>query len=261
MYKLAFVLACSATLALAQEKTLSCDNHSRWNNDGGSFCEIREVTIPSGGSMDIDGGMNGGVSVKGWNRNEVLVRSQVQTSGNADADAQRLASQIRVEASAGQVRASGPSVSGNHQGWGVSFEIFVPERTDVSIKTHNGGVHISDVHGRIQFDAVNGGVHLARLGGDVEGHTTNGGLHVELAGSRWDGTKCDVSTTNGGIKLMVPASYSAHLETGTVNGGMNIGFPVTVQGKLNKELSVDVGSGGNLVRAMTTNGGVNVERI
>jgi hypothetical protein len=63
------------------------------------------------------------------------------------------------------------------------------------------------------------------------------------------------------VTIRVPSSYSAHLETGTVNGGVSIDFPVTMQGEINKRLAVDLGSGGRLVRATTTNGGVRVERI
>ena len=129
------------------------------------------------------------------------------------------------------------------------------------LRTHNGGVSITGVNGHIQFAAVNGGVSLRDLAGSVEGHTTNGGLHLELASDHWDGDRCDVSTTNGGVTIRVPSSYSAHLETGTVNGGVNIDFPVTVQGEISKHIELDLGAGGNLVRATTTNGGVRVERI
>jgi DUF4097 and DUF4098 domain-containing protein YvlB len=113
----------------------------------------------------------------------------------------------------------------------------------------------------VQFEATNGGVSLKQLAGSVEGHTTNGGLHLELASDHWDGDRCDVSTTNGGVTIRVPSGYSAHLETGTVNGGVSVDFPVTVQGEINRHLAVDLGSGGKLVRATTTNGGVRVERI
>jgi hypothetical protein len=34
-----------------------------------------------------------------------------------------------------------------------------------------------------------------------------------------------------------------------------------VQGKLNKQITLNLGSGGPLVKAMTTNGGVRVKRI
>lgn len=253
-------VACAAPFGMAQDKTLTCDHESRWNNDRGSYCEIRETSMPATAHIDVDGGVNGGVTVKGWDRDGILVRSQVQASGEDDSDARQLASRIRIEASAGQIRAEGPADSGRHRGWGVSFEVFVPSRMDISIRTHNGGIRIAGVYGTIRFDALNGGVHLARLGGDVEGQTTNGGIHLELAGSHWDGAKCDVTTTNGGVQILVPSNYSAHLETGTTNGGMNVGFPVTVRGELTHRLSVDIGKGGALVRAITTNGGVSVEQ-
>jgi DUF4097 and DUF4098 domain-containing protein YvlB len=82
-----------------------------------------------------------------------------------------------------------------------------------------------------------------------------------LSGDRWDGESLDVSTTNGGVVMSVPENYSANLQTGTVNGGVAFDFPVTVQGKLNKQITLNLGSGGPLVKAMTTNGGVRVKRI
>ena len=258
MNRILILTLCLAPTALAQEKTMSCDDHSR-NDRGEYYCEMREVTVPAGGQLDVDGGLNGGISIKGANRSDILVRSKVETYPDDQGDSRRMASEIRVETSSGRVRATGPT-SGRH-GWGVSYEIFVPLKTDLLLRTHNGGISIAGVQGHTQFEALNGGVSLMSLAGSVEGHTTNGGLHLELASDHWDGDRCDVSTTNGGVTIRVPSSYSAHLETGTVNGGVSVDFPVTVQGEINRNLAVDLGSGGNLVRATTTNGGVRVEHI
>jgi len=93
---------------------------------------------------------------------------------------------------------------------------------------------------------------LRRIGGNVTGRTTNGGLNVELSGERWDGEALDVNTTTGGVSISIPENYSAHLETGTVNGHLNVDFPVTVQGNITRELAVNLGSGGATIRAMTT---------
>jgi hypothetical protein len=62
------------------------------------------------------------------------------------------------------------------------------------------------------------------------------------------------------VHLEVPEGYSAHLEAGTRNGGLDIGFPVTIQGRLNKTLETDLGSGGPTIRLRTTHGGVTVAR-
>jgi len=258
MNRILILAMCLAPAALAQEKTMDCNDGGHWR-ERGHYCEMREVTVPASGQLDVDAGMNGGISIKGANRGDILVRSKVEAFRDDEADSRQLAAAVHVETSGGRVRATGPSLE--HHGWSVSYEIFVPLKTSLTLRTHNGGISIAGVQGHTQFEAMNGGVSLKGLAGSVEGHTTNGGLHLELASDHWDGDRCDVSTTNGGVTIRVPSNYSAHLETGTVNGGVRIDFPVTVQGEINRQIAVDLGSGGKLVRATTTNGGVRVERM
>jgi len=247
---------------VAQEKTLNCDSH-RGNSDNGrrqQFCEMREFPGSAVPRMDVDGRTNGGISVKGWDRSDTLVWAQVNVWAPTLDEARALSKQITVQSTGGTVRADAPEF-GNERGWGVSYEVFVPRRTDLTLKAHNGGIKISDVTGTMNFEAVNGGVSLLRLGGSVKGRTTNGGLKIELAGNRWEGTELDVSATNGGVSLEIPENYSARLEAGTVNGRIAIDYPVAVQGRIDtRQLSTNLGSGGAVVRATTTNGGVVVRR-
>ena len=176
-------------------------------------CEIREQTLAmSGGPIAIDGRQNGGISVKGWDQNQVLLRARVQTGAPTAQEAADLG-QIRIETSGAKIFASGPENRRNYH-WDVSYEVPVPRRADLSLETHNGGISISEVNGKIEFTALNGGVVLRKVGGAVRGSTTNGGLVVELSGDRWDGETLDVRTTNGGIVMSIPENYSAHLQTG-----------------------------------------------
>ncbi len=265
--KLAFALYALASALPAQvldnrTPQMSCDN-------GGNYytrqraCEIREQTTAAVGRLTVDPGRNGGVMVRGGVRNDVLVRTRVEAwAGSAD-EARALTAQVRVDASAGQVRAFGPD-SRDNSGWAVSYEIFVPQTMDLSLTAFNGGINVSDVRGRIEFETKNGGVRLTRVGGNVKGETLNGGVTVDLTGSTWQGEQLDVRTTNGGVNLNVPANYSAHVQTGTVNGGVDSDFPIglTVQGRTRPtNLDFNVGSGGPLIRVTTTNGGVKLRRI
>ncbi len=254
-----------SSMAAAQgekEKKGSLACRDNWYSDRlVGHCEIREQQLAvSGGTISIDGRQNGGISIKGWDRGDVLVRARIQTAAATQAEADELAKQVRIETGGVKIYADGPERRKDYQ-WDVSYEIFVPKRSDVSLQTHNGGISISEVRGRIDFSALNGGVVLRRVGGSVHGSTTNGGLVIDLDGDRWDGEELDVSTTNGGIVMNVPENYSAHLVTGTVNGGLNVEFPVTVQGRISRELAVNLGSGGATIRAMTTNGGVKIRRL
>jgi DUF4097 and DUF4098 domain-containing protein YvlB len=260
---IAALLSLASLFALAQDKgskeSLACRDN--WYSERlVGHCEVREQTIAaSGGVLSVDGRQNGGVSVKGWDQNQILVRARVQTGATTAGEAEGLAKQITIETGGGKIFASGPDNRRDYH-WDVSYEVFVPRRSDLSLETHNGGIALVGVNGRIEFNALNGGVVLKQVGGNVHGTTTNGGVVVELAGDRWDGETLDVRTTNGGIVMSVPENYSAHLETGTVNGSLSIDFPVTVQGRITREIAVNLGSGGATVRAMTTNGGVRIRR-
>jgi DUF4097 and DUF4098 domain-containing protein YvlB len=253
-------LAATATLAQGSRYSLSCRDNDDYSDDSrGRHCEVKEQTIASTGTLSVDGMQNGGISVKGWDRSEILVRYRIQTQGATQAEADNLASQVRVTTTGGQVRAEGPDTSGRAH-WDVGFEIFVPRQTDLSLQTHNGGISISDVRGRVNFEAQNGGVSLKRLGGNVTGETVNGGLSVELAGNNWDGEGLNVKTTNGGLSVSVPDNYSAHLETGTVNGHLSISPSIAETTRETRRLSVNLGSGGTNLRIYTTNGGVSITR-
>lgn len=254
-------LSCASVHAQRDSsRSLSCRDEGDYDNDRAIHCEVKEQTIAATkGTINVDARQNGGIAIKGWERNEILVRYRVQTRAMTQADADALATQIRVETANAQIIANGPEQERRHN-WDVTYEIFVPRQSALSLQTHNGGIVIADVRGQIEFAATNGGVVLKRLGGNVQGHTTNGGLVVHLDGNRWDGEKLDVQTTNGGIVMSMPDNYSAHLETSTVNGSLNIGFPMTVQGRINKEISTDLGNGGATIRATTTNGGVSIRK-
>jgi len=261
MKTLLVILLAFAPAALAQDKRLNCDDH-HWG-DSRAYCEMREVTLPARGDLNIDANPNGGISVRGWDRNEILVRSQIGVWDRDPAEAKDIAAHIRVLTDGGRIRSDGPRemLWHGHGGWSTSYEIFLPRKIDLALRSTNGGIDLADVQGRMDFATTNGGVSLKRVAGDVDGHTTNGGVHIELSGDRWDGEKCEVHTTNGGVTLLVPASYSAHLEADTTHGGVDIGFPVTVHGHIGSHIETDLGSGGKLIRVSTTNGGVAVKRL
>jgi hypothetical protein len=241
------------------EKQLTCENGS-YDGDRARHCEIREQSVASIGRLTIDAGRNGGVSVKGSMRGDVLVRARIEASGDTQGAAAAMASQVWIDGSGGQVRATGPEAA-NNSWWSVSYEVFVPQTTDLSLKTHNGGLTISDVRGQIHFEVNNGGVHLKRVAGDVTGSTVNGGIQVELAGAMWDGRQLEVSTRNGGVTVAVPANYSAHVQAETGMGGIQSDFPISMESNTRpRHVEMNLGGGGAPIHITTGNGQVRLKR-
>jgi hypothetical protein len=247
-----------AAAGIGQERPECEDKWWGGRGPNAHACEVRELTVPAGGTLSIDADPNGSISVTGESRRDVQVRATVHAWGRDDVEVERVASAVNIR-SDGVVRAEGPDQHGR-TGWSVSYEVVVPRDIDLTLKTRNGSIAVSDVRGDLTFEAENGGIRLDGVAGNVRGRTTNGGVEAELTGDTWEGQGLDLETTNGGVRLRIPEDYSARLETGTVNGGIDVDFPVTVQGRIGREFSTTLGDGGPLVRAETTNGQVRISR-
>jgi DUF4097 and DUF4098 domain-containing protein YvlB len=226
------------------------------------YCEIRSSGYrqAAGGLLTAEPNQNGGVTIRGWDRDSVHVQARIRAVARTESEAREIAEQVRVTTEPGTIRASGPSLERNAN-WNVSFVVYVPRRTDVRAQTHNGPIGVRGVEGNIDVRAVNGPIALRELAGDVRARTQNGPISVTLGGTRWQGAGLDAETQNGPMVLYVPEGYNAQLETGTTNGPMSIGFPITVMGRaLEKRITTTLGDGGPLIRARTQNGPLTIKR-
>jgi DUF4097 and DUF4098 domain-containing protein YvlB len=253
-------LPVAAQLRDNTERTLSCEHN--FGGDAAHHCEMREQTVPTIGRLNVDASPNGAITVKGALRNDVLIRARIDSQGDTDAAAAATASQVMIDGSGGQVRANGPH-SEHNAGWSVSYEIFVPQTSDLEVKSHNGAVAISDVRGQLHFEVNNGAVHLKRVAGDVKGATTNGAIQADLTGGMWEGRQLEIETHNGAVTITMPQYYSAHVQAETNNGGVVTDFPVNAPvSNETKPRKVDfnLGSGGPLIHVTTYNGQVRIKK-
>ncbi|HEX6368354.1 MAG TPA: hypothetical protein VF006_05445 [Longimicrobium sp.] len=266
-FSLAF--AAVAAPAVAQNDSERWVQNCRRNHGGNDrqvHCEVRESRLPARGSLRVDAGQNGGVSVRAWDGRDVLVRARIQTTARTEADARSLAQGVRVSTD-GTIRSTGPETSGRNRGWSVSYEIMVPARTNLNVQTHNGPISVERLTGEMQLRAVNGPIALNELAGDVEARAQNGPITVTLSGRRWNGEGLDAETVNGPVTLRMPRDYAAHLESGTVHGPLNVPSgmrPARREGgqgwRPGGRISTDVNGGGPTIRVVTTNGPVNIHQ-
>jgi len=250
--------AVASQLDAQQRRRFNCRDHD--DDWGDRFCEIKEQMIqPGRGVIRVNAHPNGGVSVVGWDRNQIELRAEIRARARSEERAAEIGGEVEIVVTGTEISAEGPRTRGR-EWWSVNFELRVPRNSDLWVRAHNGGIDVTQVKGEIDLETLNGGLVLQGMAGTVRGETTNGGVDVELEGARWDGIGLDVRTINGGVDLSVPDRYSADLETGTVNGGIDIDFPVQVRGRLNKRIHTKLGDGGPPIRVVTTNGGVSIRR-
>jgi hypothetical protein len=257
---LLFTLSLAAQLHDNREKTMTC----RENTDDDRLahsCNITEQTLGSSGSLSIDAGRNGGITVKGWSQNQMLVRAKIEAWAATESDASLLAGQVRAEISSGILRATGPDTDDNRR-WSVSWEVFTPYNTDLKMATHNGGLSVSDLRGRLELGTHNGGISAARVAGELKATTHNGGLHVTEVLT--DTSRIQLESHNGGIHLSLPSNFSAQVHGETGNGSIRSDFPMPLavnRERRPKVVDFTIGGGGPSIQLKTNNGGVVIQRM
>ena len=225
------------------------------------FCEIRETRVrASGGTVSIEGVRNGGISATGWDRDSISVKTRLSVEARTESAAREIAREVRTVISGSTITIEGPRDDDEETNWHASLVTMVPRRSDLRLETRNGPVMVERVSGTMNVETRNGPLALRGLGGDVRARTTNGPLSITLTGTKWDGSGLDAQTTNGPLTIIVPENYNARLETGTRNGPVNVGFPITVVGRITRDITTQLGEGGATIRATTTNGPLALRR-
>lgn len=257
------VLVFSASSLFAQEKSdykdNFCSNNWSWG-DKVNATDEREFTLPVRNTLEVDGKQNGGISIRGENRSDILVRACVVAWSNSKAEAQNDVSRISI--SKDSIIAA-ENTEGNS--WSVSYQILMPRNMNLKLTANNGGISIGSVAGTMDFFTKNGGISLQDLAGNVSGRTQNGGVSVKLSGNTWIGSGLNIETRNGGVKLEIPENYAANIEAGTVNGGFKsdiIGLQSESKNKWrNNRINTSINGGGAPIRIVTTNGGIKIDSL
>ena len=162
-------------------------------DDGdGEDAHTMDDTMPAkpGGRLGLDLLTGGSIEIQGWDRNEVSVHVEL---GGADWRTTQLA--IGPESFGIGVRAV-PTGHGQEQSTSHRFQIRVPARYDVRVRSAGGGITISGVEGT--FEGATGGGPLVLENARGHASLTTGGGDIEVSDCDLGGT---VSTGGGTVKL------------------------------------------------------------
>ena len=217
----ATIFAGGATIAEAQQ---SAD---------GVTIPLTDPARPATVSVDL---LNGGITVRGTDRKDVLLTSRsrggdresgrVRSGGGAPAGMTQLSQVGGFEATENNNRISIESTSMNRA---VDIELQVPRRTNLKLESvNNGTITVEGVEGEIEVENVNGPITLTNVAGSVVANTVNGALKATV--TRLTADKAMAFTTlNGNVDLTLPASTKANLKLRSDNGEIYTDFDVQMR--------------------------------
>jgi hypothetical protein len=176
--------------------------------------------------------VHGGITVRGTNRRDVLVITRPDAdpiSHRFDPDATGLrrlpqTAGFRVTEENNRV-----TVSGDNPSRAMGFDIEVPRRANLVLKTVNGGdILVENVEGDLDVHNTNGGITLNSVAGSVTAVTTNGSVRATLTQVA---AQKDMAFTslNGNVDVTLPPSTKANLRLRSDHGDVYSDFDVQLQ--------------------------------
>lgn len=251
-------------------------SESRTNGKGQSFENIEERSFPAqpGGQLTVNVDF-GAVEVTTGEEDQVRVRAIRKVKGNGQKESEEMVSGHQLEfVSDGRDLTVNAGFSGDHKDGesrsvDVRFEIRVPEKYNVDLKTNGGHLKVDDLAGEAKLHTSGGVIVLGTIHGPIHAHTSGGHIRLEECQSdaelRTSGGSIIagpvqgilIAETSGGhIRLdhatgRVSAKTSGgHVEINNAEGeveaitsGGNVKATITKQPKKDSELRT---SGGNI---------------
>ena len=218
--------------------------------------------------------VNGRITITSWDQPKVRVIARKEVEGDRDEIKKALA-ELRVEM---QPRNGGLVVTtrypkdqegissifswlaGDHIDANVRYEVTLPRTMNVDVSNTNGGIHLTGVAGKHELETTNGKIEVERCSGSLDASTTNGAINAELLDVA-PGHSLSFETTNGPIKLALPARARASLDASTTNGSINSDLPVATTRTSSNSLRGTINGGGTSLRMRTTNGGITIKSV
>jgi len=244
----------SAGLVVASALALSGCMYGDW---GTPFKATLDETRPlaKNGHFSLEN-TNGRVEVAGWDQAQVRIEATKHAHSEHALD--ELKVEITGEGDSLRVRSRYPHPRFLGGGGRVDYVVHVPRTAQVSVENVNGRVEVAGVAASVEASTVNGSVEVTDAAGAVKASAVNGSVEASLASVDPDG-RSRLHTTNGSVRLTLPADVNAEVEAGTVNGSVSCDFDLEGH-RTRRKLDGRIGAGGAQFHLGAVNGSVRIDR-
>ena len=175
------------------------------------------------------------------------------TEGNARLETSNGSIRLRKVAGRLDARTSNGSIEGDEVA------------SDAALRTSNGAVRLTQARGSVEAATSNGSIHarFAKVSPQRAFRFDSSNGSIDVAFEALEGNDIRANTSNSSITLRFPPSIRAQLRANTSHGSITSDFDVTIRGgAMGKDhLEGQIGEGGPLVQASTSNGSIRILRL
>ena len=212
------LLLAAAGITMAQEKTVDK--------------VTVELTDPSKPVFLSVGLVNGGITVRGYDGEQVIVeaRTHMRKLGRSSNRKSTGMTRIPVNSSSISIEEYRNNVEINTESWAVPVDltIMVPKRTSLDLSCVNqGDILVENITGDIEASNTNGAVTLLNIDGSAVANTLNENVKATFVKVNPD-KDMSFSSFNGDVDVTFPASLKAKVKLKTSQGDVFTDFEITL---------------------------------
>lgn len=224
----------------------------------------------------------GSVTVTGGDVTDCRVTAEIRVHAPTEQEAAEIAEQVTVRlVGSGKtltVDIEKPDLSCN-QSVSVSFDITVPNQTNLECDTSYGAIKFANVDGNvsgktsfasIECENIRGSIYLDTSYGSITcrnitspeltAKSSFGAIDIVCSASTPSEIIANASTSYGSINFGAPVGFSGQVDLATSFGSIKTNLPVTVKGPLSKErIRGTVGSGKGKLALKTSFGSITIK--
>ena len=234
----------------------------------------KNYTVTGTPDVIVESG-DGNIEVRSGGQSEVAAR--ITTEG------WQIGQQVRIdERQSGnrvEITLHVPHINFGFHHRSILIELSVPSQSNLDLHSSDGHINVAQVKGNLRLDSGDGRITGSGLDGNLSARTSDGSMSVDGRFDKLDihtgdgrvdahvgqgstmAAMWSIDTSDGSVRLGLPANFAADLEAKTGDGHITCDFPVTMNGRLSESsLRGKLNGGGQTLEIHTGDGSITIEK-
>ena len=248
-------LLCMLTIS-----TGSCINIDGWFRVEYEKTDKLDTPLAPGSTLALENDV-GSITVEGQDVAGCSVTATITAKAPTEGEAQELAGQVKIELEQNgntlTVKTTKPR-NKRRRSISISFNITVPKQTALRISSDVGEIRVSNITEKIWARTDVGKISCREISGDIDLQADVGKINVVYSKDAPAACNATIKTDVGSIDVTTPPRSSASVQADTDVGSITTDLPLTVKGRVGKNLQGTIGAGEGKLYLRTDVGSIRI---
>jgi hypothetical protein len=239
---------------------IGCINISSWSRAKYERTDRLAANLTPGSIFAVETNV-GSINVTGLDVTDCNVTAKICVKAPTDEEAQDIADQIKIaleqDGKTLTVKTSKPRLK-MRRSISISFDITVPKQTVLELGCDVGNIQVINITEKIKAETDVGQITCEEVSGDINVKADVGTIKIIYSKTAPAACNAAISTDVGSIDLTAPPNCSAVVHAETNVGSITSGQPLTLTGKIGKNLNGTMGAGEGKLYLKTNVGSIKI---